>query len=121
MTATQAAETATMSVKDIKNALSKTHYIVAAYDSQETFNQHIVVVLPEVSEPTWVLRPGARKPTRRNVLALAVPSIDALTLDLSQSLTRMVTDYITVREFPEFAREGGFIEAGRPVSMPWNR
>lgn len=96
-----------------------THYLVAAYDSAETFRQHVVVIDPSLAEPTWVLRPRATKPTRRNIICLAVPNLESLTLSLAQELTNVVTDYITVREFPQVNRQRGVVKAGPIVPTPW--
>lgn len=110
----------TMPVRAITKARERRHYIVTAYDSIEPRQFKIVVVLPELAEPTWVLRPGARKASSRNaVMALAVPALDALTLDLAQSLTRVATDYITVHDFPRADRVAGRLAKGSRVPAPW--
>lgn len=111
--------TPTMPVTALKSASHLTHYLVAAYDSSEAFNQHILVVDPTLTEPTWVLRPRTTKLTRRNIMALAVPNLQALTLRLAQQLTHMVTNYITVREFPLANRRKGMVAAGPLVPTPW--
>lgn len=111
----------TMSVKNVTKALDRDHYVLTAYDSDERWNFKVVVVLPEINEPTWVLRPGTRKVTRQNVLALAVPSLEALTLDLAQAHTRMGTDYITVHTLPRENRRAGSLAKGERVRMGWER
>lgn len=106
---------ATMRVRDISGALDRPHYLVAAYDSTEQFNQRVVVVVDSLTEPAWVLRPDARSAGRRGSLALAVPSLDALTLHVAQQLTRVVTDYIVVREWATADRAAGRWQAGAVV------
>lgn len=96
------------------------HYTVAAYDSTETMNLRIVVIVPDVTEPTWILRPRARSARRSNIMALALPNLDALTLALARRLTHIGTDYIVVRECLAEARAKNKIQPGRAVRMPWN-
>ncbi|KJR10566.1 hypothetical protein [Gordonia sihwensis] len=76
------------------------HYLVAPYASIEPHFQNLVIVDPSLTEPTWLLRAGTRKVSRRNIVALLLPTLDHLTLELAQSLTHMVTDYIGIRETP---------------------
>lgn len=106
---------ATMRIGSVTRAIDRDHYLVAAYDSIEHFNQHIVVVLPDLAELTWVLRSGARTVRRSNVMALAVPSLETLTLPIARQLTRVATDYITVREFPLEYRRRGIVRPGALV------
>lgn len=121
-TATKTAtELPTIRVGAIRNAIDLDHYSVAAYDSIEEWQQKIVVVMPDLDGPTWVLRPGARSVNRRNIMALAVPTLEALTLDLAQRLTNMGTDYITVRVLPADLRRQGRVRGTTPVRMPWTR
>ncbi|WP_347956071.1 hypothetical protein [Gordonia aichiensis] len=76
------------------------HYLVAPYASIEHHFQNLVIVDPSLAEPTWLLRAGTRKVSRRNIVALLLPTLDHLTLDLAQTLTHMLTDYIGIRETP---------------------
>ena len=85
------------------------HYLIAAYASTEKHYQRIVVVDPTIAEPTWLLKPRARSCRHGNVLALLLPNLESLTVELAQTLTRMRTDYIGVREWPEAERAMGRI------------
>lgn len=111
----------TMSVTAIRNALSLDHYVLAAYDSIEERNLKIVVIMPGLAEPTWVLRPRARAATPSNVMALALPSLAALTLELAQAHTRMHIDYITIYELTRNSRSKGHVERGPAVPVPWTQ
>lgn len=120
-TTTAEATDRSMPVTAIKNAIALPHYTVGAYDTMEAWNTKIVVVVNGLDGPTWVLRPGCRKVTRRNILALAVPSLDALTLPLVQRLTGVLTDYIVVRDLPVENRRKGLVKGTTVRPMPWNR
>lgn len=111
----------TMSVTAIRNALLLDHYVLAAYDSIEERNLKIVVIMPGLAEPTWVLRPRARAVTPGSVMALALPSLAALTLELAQTHTRMRIDYITIYELTRNSRSKGRVERGPAVPVPWTQ
>ena len=85
------------------------HYLLAAYASAEAWTQKIVVVDPEETEPAWLIRPRCRNANRRTVLALMLPSLHCLTLDLAQAHTGMGTDYIGLRTWPRDHRRTGLI------------
>lgn len=109
----------TMQVQDIKNAIDLDHYTLAAYDSTESWQLRIVVVIPDLEEPAWVLMPRQRKPSR--TAPLAIPSLEALTLELAKQATRMSTDYIGLRALAREDRAAGRVRAGVPVTPPWLR
>lgn len=92
----------TKALKASGRFLNLRHYTIASYASTETFTQRLVIVDPAVTEPTWLMRPGTSKVVRRNVIALLLPTLDALTLDLAQTMTGVVTDYIGVRAVDQF-------------------
>lgn len=108
-----------MSAKAVKNAIDLDHYVLAAYDSIEAWNLKIVVVIPDIEAPTWVLAPRARKASRKSILALAVPSLEALTLEIAKTHTGMGTDYITLHTLDRVDRRAGRVAKGRPVQVPW--
>lgn len=109
-----------MSVSAISHAIDRDHYIVAPHDTIETWQMKILVVIPGLDSPTWVVKPRTRTVTRRSVLALAVPSLDAFTVEMAQQLTREVTDYITLYEWPRSTRQkGAFLPRGPQVPAPW--
>lgn len=109
----------TMSVRSLTRATDRDHYFLVAFDSPEELYQHIVIILPEVTEPTWVLSPGARKVTRSNTLALALPSLTALTPDLARQLSGMVTDFFGLYRWTRADREAGNLTRGDRVALPW--
>lgn len=103
----------TMPVSALKNALNMDHYTLAPDDTMELWQLKIVVVDPSLSEPTWVLRPRARKAHRGSIMALAVPSLNALTLEAAQRLTSRVTKHIVVRPLSrENRRKGRLVREG---------
>lgn len=83
------------------------HYLIAPYASTEQHYQRIVVVDPSIAEPTWLLRAGTSKPAGRNIMALIVPDLTALTYELAAAHTRIVTDYIGVRVWSPDDRKAG--------------
>lgn len=85
------------------------HYLLAAYASTEAWTQQTVVVDPRETEPTWLLRPRARKANRHSTLALLLPSLRHLTLDLAQAHTSIGTDYIGLRVHTREHRRAGLI------------
>ena len=89
------------------NRTGQAHYLLSAYASIEPFTQVIVVIDPTVSEPTLLLRPRARRATRSNVLALAVPNLAAITRDIATTVTHVVAPYFGVREWPVEQRRAG--------------
>ncbi|WP_042378745.1 hypothetical protein [Gordonia alkanivorans] len=93
------------------------HYLVAPYASIEGHYQRVVVIDPSVPEPTWLVRPRARVADRRTVLALVLPALSALTLDLARQLTSIHTDYIGVRVWPRTERAAGRMDAHRLALM----
>lgn len=109
-----------LSVSRLERAIDLEHYLLAPSDSIEPWQWKIVVVVPSLAEPTWVVKPRARQASRRSIMALAVPSLEDLTLDLAQAHTSLVSDYITLYEFPRESRRRGAIERGARVSVPWS-
>lgn len=96
------------------------HYLVAGYDSVEQWQWAILVVVPSLTEPTWVLAPRARNANRRRSrMALAVPSLDAFTLDHAQTLVSLITDFITISEWSETDRRAGRMVRGARVTPAW--
>lgn len=79
-------------------ALQKTvtpQYGLCPYDSIERRTHQVVVVTDAVTTPTLVRAPRAR--SNRKPIAIALPSLDTLTLPLAQSAVRVQTDYIVLR------------------------
>ncbi|PCK24142.1 hypothetical protein CHR55_27260 [Rhodococcus qingshengii] len=70
-------------------------YVLCPYDSIERRTHQVVVVTDAVTTPTVVRAPRAR--SNRKPIAIALPSLDALTLPLAQSAVRVQTDYIVLR------------------------
>ncbi|WP_345478105.1 hypothetical protein [Nesterenkonia rhizosphaerae] len=91
------------------------HFLAAAYASTENLNQRIIVVDPEITEPTLLLRPRTAKVKRSNVLALVVPSLRSLTLPIVRSVTGVDTTYTAVRTWPQAER---FRAAMQPHRYP---
>lgn len=91
------------------------HFLLAAYASTENHTQRIVVVDPTIVEPTWVVKPRARAATHRTVLALMLPSLDALTTDMSSQHTGIRATYFGLREWP---REDRWRGVHRPDTYP---
>lgn len=83
------------------------HYLIAAYASTEPHLQRTVVIDPTLTTPAWLLKPRARSLRRNNILALLLPTLEMLTLELAQTHTRMGTDYIGVREWSAADRAAG--------------
>lgn len=102
-------------------ALDLDHYLLAPYDTCETWQMKVVVVDPTLDAPAWVMSRATKNPRPRKALALAVPSLSALALDLAQQATGMATDYITVYDFPREFRSKGQIRQGKQVLAPWLR
>ncbi|APE12648.1 MULTISPECIES: hypothetical protein [unclassified Rhodococcus (in: high G+C Gram-positive bacteria)] len=71
-------------------------YVLCPYDSMEKFYRRVVVVTDTVSVPTVVRAPRAR--SNRKPAAVALPDLAALTLPLAQSIVRVGTDYIVLRQ-----------------------
>lgn len=110
-----------LSAKSLRDAVDLDHYLLGAYDTSEQWNLKAVVIAPDLTEPTWVVRPGAKKATRRSILALALPSLDALTLDLAQRLVCVLTEYVTVRRWDRLDRVKGNVVRGDLVPAPWEQ
>ena len=112
-------DTPHISVRRLTKAVERSHYLVAAFGSTEAMRQKVVVITDDVAEPTWVLRPGTRAIKQSNIMALALPSLSDLTLELAQAHTRMVTSFITLHEFPVENRRRGIVAPGRRLHTPW--
>lgn len=109
-----------MSVNKLRGARKLDHYLLAAYDSVESFAQRIVVVDPRLDAPTLILRPRVRTASRGNVLALAVPSLADLSLELAQGHTNTVTEYMGLRLYPLKDRIAGTHPLDlHHVGLPW--
>ena len=103
-------------VRKITRALERDHYVVAAYDSIEPFNQHVLVVTDDVVEPSLIVRRVSRgQPKRSNVFGMAIPMLVSFTLPLARELVRVETDYITVRRWERAVRRQGVKRAGTLV------
>lgn len=109
--------TKTIRLAALSPAIDRAHYLVAAYDSIERWQQKIVVIVPEISEASWVLAPGTRTARKAvNRMALAVPSLQSLTLEVLQALTNVATDFMTVRAWSREDRAAGRTVPGAIVS-----
>lgn len=112
-----------LSVRDIRNAADLDHYTLGAYDTTEPWQLRIIVVIPGLAAPAWVVPPRTRKGQARRprkTLALALPNLSALTLEMAQAHTNVVTDFMGVREFSHADRTVGRIRAGALVPVPWD-
>ncbi len=83
------------------------HYLIAAYASVEQHFQRVVIIDPTLTEPTWLVRPRAVTLRPGNVVALMLPDLQALDLDLARQHTGILTDYIGIRAWSREARTGG--------------
>lgn len=111
--------TATLSIAMVRSLwrlVECDHYFVAAYDSIERWNQHVVVVVPDLTQPVFILTRGGRVPRRRNIMAVAIPSLEHLTLAMGQQITGVRTDYIAVRDWSEAHRRAGTWKPGNLVN-----
>ena len=83
------------------------HYSFAAYASIEQHTQTVVIVDPNVTEPTFLLAPGTRKVSRRNIVAVAVPSLDAIDRPLAIAITHVAASFFGLRSWPADMRQRG--------------
>lgn len=84
------------------------HYLLSAYGSIEAWQQHIVVIVPGLEEPAYVLAPRARNASKaRNRHALALPSLSALTSEMAAEVTHTLAPYFEARHWPREERAAG--------------
>lgn len=108
-------ETLTANFRDLKRL---EHYLMAAYGSTESHFQRVVVVDPSVDEPTALLRPRCQVLKRSNILALLVPSTEAITAEVAHQVTGVVTDYVVLRRFPAEFRRAGIESVSKVTNIP---
>lgn len=92
--------------KASRNWKALDHYLIAAYASTEQHFQRVVIIDPTLTGPTWLIRPRAVTLRRSNVVALMLPRLQALSLDLARQHTGILTDYIGIRAWSREARTG---------------
>lgn len=109
----------TIPVSSLRNAKDLDHYTLGAYDTTEPWQLRIVVIVPGLPGPSWVGRSRRQVTHSRKALALALPNLDALTLEMAQTHTNVITDYFGVREFARKDRARGKVLPGASVRPPW--
>lgn len=84
-------------VRDMKRLpfAKRPQYLLCPYDSTEPHFRKVVVVTDRVTEPTVIRNRGTRSNWRP--MAVAVPSLAAVTVELAQAITRIVTDHQVLR------------------------
>lgn len=107
--------------KDLTDAINLQHLLLAPHDTIEVWQMRIVVINPAHPEPAWVMTRRGGKPNPRKALALSVPTIEALTLDLAQQLCGTLDSYFGVHDWPQDFRREGNTWPGRRITPPWER
>ena len=94
------------------------HYLICAYDYEEG-KAKVLVVDPDIEEPTLMLKPHASRATSSNILALVVPSRIGIKLEDLQTLTRVVASYFQYLPWTEQERREGrkFDRKERPITL----
>ena len=82
------------------------HFLLAPYESTEPHMQTVVLIDP-TRPAAVILRPGCRKVTRRNVLAVRLRSLDELRVGLATDLTNVTAPWFGVREWTRETRRAG--------------
>ncbi|WP_137876517.1 hypothetical protein [Rhodococcus sp. Q] len=73
----------------------RAQYLLCPYDSTEDHMRKVVVVTDRVTQPTVIRRPCAG--SNLHPMAVAVPSLAAITVELAQAITRVMTDHQVLR------------------------
>lgn len=90
------------------------HYLLAPYGSTEQHFQHIIVIDPAATEPTYLMRPRTRKPKPQHRLALVLPKLNYLTSGLATDYTRITATYWWLRTWTPTARSQGNLPLHTP-------
>lgn len=93
-----------MSLSKMKHDQIAAEYILAPHDTIEPWRWSIIVTVPSLTAPTWLLPKGKRTVTRANVAALALPSLEWLTLGAAQVVSH---EHSTMHRLYEMRRAGG--------------